>query len=131
MLLSKLQERGKIPQKIVHCWTVSREAPESSGSRSFQEIQERGFYSLLFLAQSLARLNMTHPIELEVVSSGLHEVTAAAERVCPAKATLLGPCKVIPQELPNITCRSIDISADVAEHRLNRSPDVRNRLLAG
>jgi acyl transferase domain-containing protein len=119
MLLSKLQASGKSLHKIVHCWTVSREVPELSTSQTFQEIQERGFYSLLFLAQSLSRLNMTHPIELAVVSSGLHEVTAAAERVSPAKATLLGPCKVIPQELPNITCRSIDISGDVAENQMN------------
>jgi acyl transferase domain-containing protein len=119
MLLSRLQEQGKSLQKIVHCWTVSRAVPELSTSKTFQEIQERGFYSLLFLAQSLSRLNMIHPIELEVVSSGLHEVTANTERVCPAKATLLGPCKVIPQELPNITCRSIDIPVDVAESQLN------------
>ncbi len=27
----------------------------------------------------------------------------------PEKATVLGPCRVIPQELPHIQCRSIDI----------------------
>jgi len=117
-LLRSLQERGKSPQKIVHCWTVTREERESSASRSFEENQERGFYSLLSLAQALAGLNMTHPIELEVVSSGLHEVVAATEKVCPDKATLLGPCKVIPQELPNITCRSIDVCGDFDDLRL-------------
>ena len=118
MLLRKLRSRGKPLQKIVHCWTVSREGAEPAAPRTFQETQERGFYSLLFLAQSLCRLDITHPIELSVVSNGLHEVTAAAERVCPAKATLLGPCKVIPQEIPNIICRSIDVSADVAGNQL-------------
>jgi hypothetical protein len=40
----------------------------------------------------------------------------------PERATVLGPCKVIPQEYPNITCRSIDIvtpqSGTASEQRL-------------
>src|SRR5206468_3059838 len=31
------------------------------------------------------------------------------EALCPAKTTILGPCKVIPQEYPHIRCQSIDI----------------------
>ena len=31
------------------------------------------------------------------------------EEICPAKATLLGVCKSIPQEYPNIICRSVDV----------------------
>jgi NAD(P)-dependent dehydrogenase (short-subunit alcohol dehydrogenase family)/acyl carrier protein len=31
------------------------------------------------------------------------------EILCPEKVPSLGPCKVIPQEYPNITCRSIDV----------------------
>jgi NAD(P)-dependent dehydrogenase (short-subunit alcohol dehydrogenase family)/acyl carrier protein len=32
------------------------------------------------------------------------------ERLAPAKATVLGPCRVIPQEYAQITCRAIDVS---------------------
>ena len=32
------------------------------------------------------------------------------EELCPHKATILGACKVIGQEYPNITCHSIDIT---------------------
>ena len=43
-----------------------------------------------------------------MVSNHLQEVTGE-EVLCPEKATLLGPCKVIPQEYPNISCLSIDL----------------------
>nr|QEO74273.1 short-chain dehydrogenase/reductase SDR [uncultured bacterium] len=31
------------------------------------------------------------------------------ESLCPEKAIVLGPCRVIPKEFPNLTCRSIDV----------------------
>ena len=31
------------------------------------------------------------------------------EELCPEKATLLGPCRVVSQEHPNIRCMSVDI----------------------
>ena len=34
---------------------------------------------------------------------------AGEKELCPEKAAVLGPCKVIPQEYSNITCRSIDV----------------------
>jgi len=50
-----------------------------------------------------------NPLEIEVVSNQMQEVNGEA-LMCPEKATVLGPCRVIPQEYNNITCRSIDIS---------------------
>jgi len=117
-LLNRLQILGKVPQKIVHLWTVTSEVLPQLTAQTFNAAQERGLYSLLYLAQALSRLNVTHPIALEVVSNGLHEVTSAAELVCAEKATLLGPCKVIPQEMPNITCRSIDIGTDSVDETI-------------
>jgi acyl transferase domain-containing protein len=117
-LLRKLQTLGIVLHKMVHLWMVTPETSEELTSETFQEIQERGFYSLLFLAQSLSTLDISHPVELEVVSSSLHEVTASTECVRAEKATLLGPCKVIPQEMPNVTCRSIDMVADAMDERL-------------
>ena len=43
-----------------------------------------------------------------MISNGLHAVTGD-ERLQPEKATVLGPCRVIPHEYLNIRCRSIDV----------------------
>src|SRR5207302_6816099 len=47
------------------------------------------------------------------VSNNLQRVHGA-EPICPEKATLLSPCKVIPLEYPQISCQSIDIIAPAA-----------------
>ncbi len=43
-----------------------------------------------------------------VVVNGLHSVTGE-DRLCPSKAAILGPCKVIPQEYQQFTCQALDI----------------------
>jgi acyl transferase domain-containing protein len=106
-LLGELRAIDKVPQTIVHLWTLTPDA-QASGSERFGKIQDKGFYSLLFLAQALGAQNMIAPLQIGVVSNQLQEVMGQ-EPLCPEKATLIGPCKVIPQEYPNITCRSIDV----------------------
>lgn len=48
-------------------------------------------------------------MQLTVVTSNVHSVTGD-EPLSPEQATVLGLCKVIPQEYPNITCYNIDIA---------------------
>jgi NAD(P)-dependent dehydrogenase (short-subunit alcohol dehydrogenase family)/acyl carrier protein len=62
----------------------------------------------MYLAQGLARLRTPQPVQLVVVSTGLHSISGT-EPLTPDKATLLGPVRVIPQELPHVRCRSIDV----------------------
>ncbi len=107
-LIQALRSRDKTPETIVHLWSVAPDDPMPSGDQSVERAQDLGFYSLLFLAQALGKQNVAEPLQIGVVSTNLQEVTGE-ETLCPEKATLLGPCKVIPQEYPNITCRSIDV----------------------
>jgi len=71
-------------------------------------IQETGFDSLLALAQALGGTERSGPLHLTVVTSGLHDVIGG-ETLQPEKATLLGPCRVLPQEVPGVTCSVIDV----------------------
>jgi acyl transferase domain-containing protein/thioesterase domain-containing protein/acyl carrier protein len=107
-LLQELLVQNKIPKTIIHLWTVSPNNETKSGLEWLDKSQDLGFYSLLFLAQALGKQNITDTLKIEVVSTHLHAVTGE-EKLCPEKATLLGPCKVIPQEYSNIICRSIDV----------------------
>ena len=93
-----------VPDHILHMWNVGDE---------FTDEQNRGFYSLLFLAKALAAHNARHDIELFVVSNNVQEVSGT-ETLCPERATLLGPCMVIGQEYPNVHVHHVDTDASPA-----------------
>ncbi|MGH7782815.1 MAG: acyltransferase domain-containing protein, partial [Candidatus Binatia bacterium] len=108
LLIKDLRAKDMIPSRIVHLWSVTHSDPLSSGVESFDKTLYLGFYSLLFLARALAEQYVTTAVQLDVISNQMHEVGGEA-LICPEKATVLGPCKVISQEYTNMTCRSIDI----------------------
>jgi NAD(P)-dependent dehydrogenase (short-subunit alcohol dehydrogenase family) len=106
-LLVALNSQGQTPTHIVHLWNI---VPLDKNSSDFTDkALERSFYSLLALAQALAAQGMSNETHLMVVSSCMHQVDSE-EVVEPEKATLLGLCKVIPQEMSNIVCRSLDFT---------------------
>ncbi|RKH58570.1 type I polyketide synthase [Corallococcus llansteffanensis] len=99
-LMAALVEDGQRPDRIVHLWSLDPSGVETA--------YERGFLSLLLLAQHLGTLGSREPLHLTVVSTGLHAVTGH-EALAPEKATLLGACRVLPRELPGVTCSSVDV----------------------
>ncbi len=107
-LIRDLRAESFLPDFIVHLWNL--DAPESEDSvLSFESQQAGGFYSLLFLAQALERSSVTQRIDIAVVTEGVQSVTGD-EALVPARATVLGACRVIPQECPNLRFRSIDFA---------------------
>jgi acyl transferase domain-containing protein/acyl carrier protein len=107
-LIRDLRADAYIPEFIVHLWNL--DPTESDDSLpSFESEQGRGFYSLLFLAQALEGASVTQRIDIAVVTAGIQSVTGE-EALIPARATVLGPCRVIPQECPNLRFRSIDFT---------------------
>jgi acyl transferase domain-containing protein/acyl carrier protein len=107
-LVKELQGLDLLPTRIVHTWSITTDDSIRSGAALFERMNERGYYSLLFLAQALSEQSVDSA-RILVVSNRMLEVSGE-ETICPEKATVLGPCKVIPQEAPNIACRCIDIS---------------------
>ena len=107
-LLRELRAVNKTAKTIAHLWSVTENGRTQAGSKFFEESQALGFYSLLFLAQALGKQNMTGALQIGVVTNNMQKV-ADEVMACPEKATIMGPCKVIPQEYPGIACRSIDI----------------------
>jgi acyl transferase domain-containing protein/acyl carrier protein len=108
-LLRALRERGGTPEFVVHLWGLTREEPVPILER-VEEAQARGFLSLLYLAQAVARAEMKHPVQLAVVTNHTQDVVGG-ELTCPEKATVQGPCLVIPQELTHVTCRGFDVES--------------------
>jgi phthiocerol/phenolphthiocerol synthesis type-I polyketide synthase E len=103
-----LQEIGKLPERIIHLWSLTPNADALSSAASFDESQERGFYSLLFLTQALVS-QRAGPTRLQVISNHTQHVVES-ETVMPEKATLPSLCNVIPYEHPEIACQHIDVS---------------------
>jgi acyl transferase domain-containing protein/acyl carrier protein len=101
-LFADLRERALLPGQVVHLWGVTAGDEQSS----FEETQRRGFYSLLWLARAAA--SSVDALDIAVVTNDV-QAASATETLRADKATVLGGCKVIPQEYSNITCRSIDV----------------------
>ena len=89
--------------------------------------QALAFDSLLNTAKAIQELDLAAPLRLTVVTAGSQAVTGEAVPH-PERALALGPCRVIPREIPNVSTRLIDLAPfDVSSesrralHRL-RSP---------
>ncbi|HZF12188.1 MAG TPA: amino acid adenylation domain-containing protein, partial [Thermoanaerobaculia bacterium] len=123
VLLERLARRGLAPGRIVHLWSAGP-------ARSMGEEQERGFYSLFHLARALGDrrpAGARPPLHLGIVSTGVQRITGGEELI-PARATLLGPAAVLPQEYPGISCAAIDVTLLPLESRQGRG--LLDRLLA-
>ncbi|PZN93824.1 MAG: hypothetical protein DCF31_11405 [Alphaproteobacteria bacterium] len=107
-LIARLAEEGRSPRKIAHCWLLTGDKPFPGGIDAAELLQNRGFYSLLALAQALGGEDTRGPVDVVVVTDHMLRVAGDAE-IVPAKATVLGPCKVIPREIPDVTTRAIDV----------------------
>ncbi|MEH2238959.1 SDR family oxidoreductase [Nostoc sp.] len=114
-LFKELRQLNKIPNKIVHLWSVTPDIEPESEIELQEKIKVLGFYSLLFLAQAIGEHNPTDS-QVTVISNNMQAVTGA-EVLCPEKALVLGSCQVIPLEYSNISCRSIDIVVPKPESR--------------
>ncbi|MEM8780471.1 MAG: type I polyketide synthase, partial [Cyanobacteria bacterium P01_G01_bin.49] len=97
-LAEDLRLRELMPDFIVHLWGIETE------SKEFAAYQEQGFYSLLWLGQTLIPSSQ----EIFVVTNGLYDVVGQEDLIS-EKMPVLGLCQVINQEYPQVRCRNIDI----------------------
>lgn len=116
-LLGELCRAGRGPTRIVHLWAVDGGGLDLGEAVPEPVLRQRGFTSLIFLAQAIGEQMLAGgfggavgetALTLIAVSDHLHEVTGE-EIPCPGKATLLGPVQVIPQEYPNFRCYNLDL----------------------
>jgi acyl transferase domain-containing protein len=101
-LLDDLRTHGRLPDFVVHLWNMGTPADSS-----VEDLHTRGFYSLLSMAQAFGSAGDGSPVELAVVADRMYEVLDG-DSIQPAKATVVGLSRVIPQEYPWITCRTVD-----------------------
>jgi amino acid adenylation domain-containing protein len=107
-LLGELRDSGQMPQNIIHLWNITGNNRGELNPERVKQGLDRGFYSLLYLVQTLGKLDYIDDIGIKVIADGLHEFSGD-EQIDPEKSPVLGLVKVIPQEYSNISCQGIDI----------------------
>ncbi|BBC27199.1 type I polyketide synthase [Pseudanabaena sp. ABRG5-3] len=125
LLLANLPNFQTDSYDLLHLWMIEHlDDNDNNGGKDFlnnsnnlddldnleqiEQCQIKGFYSLVFLAQAIGKLNLSNELHLFAISNNMQNI-ADQEQQYPEKATILGALKVIPKEYPQITCRSIDI----------------------
>jgi acyl transferase domain-containing protein len=112
-LLRALESAQRLPARIVHLWsldTIPSVMHAQSADRAF------AFDSLVHVARALQEADVSQPVQLVVVTSGTASVRGEAVPHA-ERALALGPCRVIPREVPQVTARLVDF----AQSELNPS----------
>ena len=103
-LIDDLESKNKLPQKIIYLWTLA-------DAEIFNDNSLKEFNSLVHLARALTTKHLNKPIQLSIITNNIQEVTGV-ETFDPGKAMVMGVCKVIAQEFPQIICQNIDLEID-------------------
>jgi len=125
-LFRSLEQSHAWPQHILHLWALDA-GPEKAGSFERDAVipgQALVFDSLLQSARALQTLDFTQPLRLTVLTAGSQVLPGDLARQAalnPAQALALGPCRVIPHELPQISARLVDVlPAEISAKALAR-----------
>ena len=108
LLIKELHNNGAVPETVLHLWCHSPSIPNAASAETIDNWQFLGFYSLIYLSQALDKEGVTDPLKISVVTEQTQEVLTG-DTLNPAKAMVHGPCVVIPQELTNVACQSVDV----------------------
>ncbi|NES13761.1 MULTISPECIES: type I polyketide synthase [Micromonospora] len=113
-LLKSLEADGPRTIRLVHLWSLAAEPGADLDTARIERARRVGLDSLLALAQAIGDVQPAGPVEIDVLTRGLFGVTGD-EELQPENAPLLGATTVIPQEVPDVTCRVLDLTgADLA-----------------
>ncbi|MFV0302491.1 MAG: SDR family NAD(P)-dependent oxidoreductase, partial [Paracoccus sp. (in: a-proteobacteria)] len=116
LLLAALQADDLAIARIGHFWSVTTGAEARAGSSLFQDQMNRGFFSLLHLAQALGDEMADRALTLTAFCNDALRVADEAATT-PDKATMLGPIRVMPREYPAVSTRLVDLRLPATARR--------------
>lgn len=93
------------------------------------EMESKSFYSLLWFVKHLAAFNFFDQLSIKVITENVFDIVGS-ESINPENGLLIGLCKVIPQEFPNINCQLIDAGDSNVNTLLLEDFDTPHRLIA-
>ncbi|MFN6477376.1 SDR family NAD(P)-dependent oxidoreductase [Nostoc sp. DedQUE07] len=109
LLLDTIKAEKQTIGQILHLWNYQEYGGEIKSLAALEKAQEQGIYSLLFLVQALAKTQSFPDLQLLFVSS-YTQSTQLTDKIAYEKSPVLGVIKTIPQEIPWLNCRHIDLT---------------------
>jgi acyl transferase domain-containing protein/thioesterase domain-containing protein len=106
-LLLDLAANGKQVQGVLHAWLLTGDRSFRPGSSFFHRCEEQGFYTLFFLAQALGGEELLEGFRLVVLTNDT--IGPEGDSLSPEKATVIGPCLVMPRELQGLSSLLVDV----------------------
>lgn len=109
LLLESLAADNIVIGQILHLWTYDNYVGEVKSKETLEEAQKQGIYSLLFIVQALAKVQgYDNSVQLLFISTHIQSISST-DPIAYEKSAVLGLLKTIPQELPSLNCRHIDL----------------------
>lgn len=102
-----LAQSRALPDFILHLWALDADSSATAGTHECVPGQTLVFDSLLFIAKALQDLDCQQPLRLTVLTAG-SQALPGEMTLNPGHALALGPCRVMPHELPNVRTRMVD-----------------------
>ncbi|MFB7631318.1 beta-ketoacyl synthase N-terminal-like domain-containing protein [Streptomyces sp. NPDC056149] len=120
-LLAELTAQDRTPRLVVHLWPVTAAGGEAPlDGAAVRQGQRAGLHSLLDLARAFGARPDGQPVRLVAVTRGAQSVLGD-DLDHPEHATVTAAVKVIPRELPAMSCTALDIGP--ADGDLDRLAD--------
>ncbi|QHG14906.1 SDR family NAD(P)-dependent oxidoreductase [Nostoc sp. ATCC 53789] len=119
LLLDTIKADNLTIGQILHLWNYQEYQGEIKSIEALEKAQSQGIYSLLFLTQALAKTqNFQDLVQLLFVSS-YTQSTQPTDKIAYEKSPVLGVIKTIPQEIPWLNCRHIDLTPNLIQVNAN------------
>lgn len=103
-LYESLHKSNITPTRIIHCWSLTNDAKQSSHHLS-KNIHTHGFLSLILISQEFFQNNKN--LSFTIVTNYTTKVTSK-DIIDSEKSSLIAACLTIPQEYPGISCQIVD-----------------------
>jgi acyl transferase domain-containing protein/D-arabinose 1-dehydrogenase-like Zn-dependent alcohol dehydrogenase/acyl carrier protein len=97
------------PISVLHLWNLTGPGKKHNDIEALDESLRNGFYTLIALAQVAFEKNLTENFQILVGADHLHSVDGDGADLHSEKSSLLGPCRVLPLEIPSLTAKCIDL----------------------
>ncbi len=98
---------------IIHNWSIEKET-DKTGLDNVENELLTGFNSLLFIAKYLTENEPSEELLVTVNTNNSQQVSSEMLG-SPVKATMLGPVKVMTQEINKVTCKILDIDFNIQQ----------------
>ncbi len=107
-LFNSILSHGQSISNVLHLWAYDSDPGRIFDEKAIQQDLKQGVYSLLFLVQALAEIQLEKETRLFCISCR-SQATHFQEEIDPAKSSVLGIIKTIPHEMPWLRACHVDL----------------------